>query len=300
MKVRTTKHMKKLIRNLDLDIDTEKKADEAILNELLEAQEKSNKQLSDGDRPNVLRILLWSKAGYLAASFLVIASFVISYVLYGKNTDLRDELELARQNIFPTLTNDLVTINFYLKEHQDTIARQAALNSAASQSVEMQINQDDILYYELFGNQSEFMNPGMIIRGSSSQQEIDSSETPSISNGHTLTLSEARDTTDFDLVAPLWLRFSHRLDQIRKIEDHDTIQLLYTNGIKSISLFEQPLDGQQVLSHQDFREYAVYNNQGEGRGTILAWRDDSLSYVLIGNIEISQLMDMAQSISAGK
>ena len=65
MKVRTTKHMKKLIRNLDLDIDTEKKVDEAILNELLEAQEKSNKQLSDVDNTNVLRILLWSKTSYL-------------------------------------------------------------------------------------------------------------------------------------------------------------------------------------------------------------------------------------------
>jgi len=102
MKGRTTKHTKKLIRNLDLDIETEKKADEAILNELLEAQEKSNKPLFDGDRPNVLKILLWSKAGYLAASFLVIVSFVISFVLYGKVVDLRNELNLARQDSVTT------------------------------------------------------------------------------------------------------------------------------------------------------------------------------------------------------
>ena len=298
--MRTTKHMKKLIRNLDLDIDTEKKADEAILNELLEAQEKSNKQLSDVDNTNVLRILLWSKTSYLAASFLVIASFVISYVLYGKNTDLRDELELARQNIFPTLTNDLVTINFYLKEHQDTIARQASLDSAVSQPIQMQINQDDLMYYEFFDDQFEFLNPGMIIRGPSYQQGIESNESPTISNGYTMTISEAREIVDFDLVSPHMLHPGFRLNKIRKIDDRDALHLLYTNNIQTVSLFEQHLEGERGLSHQDFREYAVYNNQGEGRGTILAWRDDTLSYVLIGNLEISQLMNIAQSISAGK
>jgi len=65
-------------------------------------------------------------------------------------------------------------------------------------------------------------------------------------------------------------------------------------------LFEQPLDGQSRLSHQDFREYAVYQNKEQAGGTILAFRDDALSYVLIGNIEMSQLMDMARAISAGK
>jgi hypothetical protein len=65
-------------------------------------------------------------------------------------------------------------------------------------------------------------------------------------------------------------------------------------------LFEQPLDGELGLSPQDFREYALYRNKRQTGGTILAWRDDALSYVLIGNIEMSQLMDMAQSISAGK
>ena len=71
-------------------------------------------------------------------------------------------------------------------------------------------------------------------------------------------------------------------------------------GINSISLFEQPLDGQHALEPKDFREYAVYQNKGQAGGTILAWRDDVLSFVLIGNIEMSQLMDMARSISAGK
>jgi hypothetical protein len=125
------------------------------------------------------------------------------------------------------------------------------------------------------------------------------SETPAISNGHSLTLPEARETIDFDFVAPARLHPGYSLDQIRRIENRDALQMLYTNGINSISLFEQPLDGQSSLEPQDFREYAVFQNKGQN-GTILAWMDGSLSYVLIGNVEMSQLMNMAQSISAGK
>ncbi len=92
----------------------------------------------------------------------------------------------------------------------------------------------------------------------------------------------------------------YSLDQIRRIEGRDALQLLYTDGINSVSLFEQSLDGPRGLSRQDFREYAVYRNIEQAGGTILAWKDDALSYVLIGNAEMSQLMNMAQSISVGK
>jgi hypothetical protein len=115
-----------------------------------------------------------------------------------------------------------------------------------------------------------------------------------------MTLFEARKTADFELRAPLWLDPGYTLDQIRRIEGRDAMQLLYTDGINSVSLFEQSLDGQRGLSRQDFREYAVYRDKEQAGGTILAWRDDVRSYVLIGNIEMSQLMNMAQSISAGK
>ncbi len=119
-----------------------------------------------------------------------------------------------------------------------------------------------------------------------------------ISNGHTLSLSEARDPAGFELRAPLWLDPGFELDQIKRIDGRNALQLLYTDGINSVSLFEQSLDGQGGLSRQDFREYAVYRKVEQAGGTILAWKDDTLAYVLIGNTEMSQLMNMAQSISA--
>jgi len=200
----------------------------------------------------------------------------------------------------PQIHDDSATINFYLKEHRDVVARHVSFNPATPQPAQMRVSQQDILYYEFLDDGPEYMHPGIIVRGPSSQREISSPEAPVISNGHTLTLSEARQAAGFDLVSPSWLRPGYTLDQIRRIEGRDALQLLYTDGINSVSLFEQPLNGQRGLSRQDFREYAVYRNTEQAGGTILAWRDDVRSYVLIGNTEMSQLMNMAQSISAGK
>jgi len=268
--------------------------------DIFEAQEESKKTTSDIFEPSIWRIILSSKAGYLAAACLIISSLAACFVLTGKVTDLRNELEQARRDIALAPTDDTTTINLYLKEHRDVVARHVSLNLATPQPVQMRLSQHDIMYYEFLDDGPEFMRPGIIVRGPSSQRQISLPEAPAISNGHTLSLSEARETADFDLVALPRLHPGYSLDQIRRIEGRDALQLLYTDGINSVSLFEQPLDGQRVLSRQDFREYAVYRNKGQVAGTILAWRDDALSYVLIGDAEMSQLMDMAQSISAGK
>ena len=246
-------------------------------------------------------------AGSLAAAFLVVSSLVACFILSRKVADMRNELEQARhdvavtqQNIAPAQTDDTATINFYLEEHRDLVARHASVSPAAPQPVQIRVSRDDILYYEFLDDGPEYMSPGIIVRGPSSQRQINSSEAPAISNGHTLTLSEARKAANFNLVSPSWLRPCYRLDQIRRIEGRDALQLLYTNGINSLSLFEQPLDGQRKLEPRDFREYAVYRSEGQTGGTILTWRDNSLSYVLIGNTELSQLMDLAQSVNSAK
>ena len=270
------------------------------LSDTLEAQQISRNRPPNAYKPNIWRLILWSKAGYLAAAFLIISSWAVSFVLSRRVTDLKNELEQARSEIALAAADDSATINLYLREHQDVVARHVSLSPATPQPARMRVSRHDIFYYEFLDDGPEFTRPGMIIRGPLNRRQVSSPEAPAISNGHTLTLSEAHQAVDFDLVSPSWLYPGYTLDQIRRIEGRDALQMLYIDGINSVSLFEHPLDVRRGLEPQDFREYAVYRNQGQTGGTILAWRDNALSYVLVGNIEMSQLMDMAQSISAGR
>jgi len=199
----------------------------------------------------------------------------------------------------PQLRDESASLNFYLREHRD-VAAQLASFEPSTPAARVDVPRNDILYYEFMDEPYEFAHPGIIVRGPSSKHQTSYSEAPTITNGHTLTLSEARKAADFELVSPPRLHPGYMLDQIRRIEGRDTLHLLYTNGINTISLFEQPLDGQRGLVPQDFREYALYSNKGQSGGTILAWRDEAVSYVLVGNVEMSQLMDMAQAINAAK
>jgi len=295
--MKSAKNLEQSIKKLT--VESSDRIHDRILDKLLRKLDQSKRQTVAG-RTNVWIMILKSNAGKIAAAFLIISSWAAFFVTSGKVKDLRNELEQSRRDVALAPADDSATINFYLEEHRDLVARHASASPAAPQPVQMRVSPHDILYYESFDDEPEYMSPGIIVRGPSSQNQIGSPEAPVISNGHTLTLSEARKTADFELHAPARLFPGYSLDQIRRIEGRDALQLLYTDGINSVSLFEQPLDGQRGLSRQDFREYAVYRNKKQTAGTILAWRDDALSYVLIGNIEMSQLMDMAQSISAGK
>jgi hypothetical protein len=294
--MRPSEDIKDLFKESKASLSTEKNT--KILNTALSAYKATQNEKSARYETNIWRLILGSKAACLAITLLIISSLTACFVLSKKVTELKDEM--AKRDIPVAQTDNSAMINFYLKEHQDIVAQKASLSSTTPQPLQMQVSQHEIMYYEIFDEQPDYMRPGIIVRGPSSQYQISLPESPTISNGRTLTLSEARQTAGFDLVLPSWLHPCYRLDQIRKIEGRDAMQLLYTNGIDSVSLFEQPLDGKRGLEPKDFREYIVFQNKGQGGGTILAWRDDALSYVLIGKTEISQLMDMAQLINVSK
>lgn len=198
----------------------------------------------------------------------------------------------------PKTPADSTTINFYLKEHQGVIAQTISAKLSSQEPERMYVRRDDIMYYEFFDHRTEFRRPGIIVRGPTSQQKIASPAVPAISNGRNLTLSQAQSVVNFNVIAPSRFHPGYILDKIRKIENRNSLHLLYTDGINTLSLFEQPLEGESGLGAQDFREYAVYQRPDQAGGTILAWSDGALFYVIIGKTEMSKLMEMAQSISA--
>jgi hypothetical protein len=215
------------------------------------------------------------------AAVIMITLLVIYWILYP----------------LPEPVDDSTVINLYLKEHQSVVAQTVSADLSTSPAARIRVNRDDLFYYEFYNQRPGYTRPGIVMRRPGSQQKIISLDEPAIENGQILTLSQAQKSVTFDLTPPSRLHPGYILDKIRKIEGRNSLQLIYTNGIKTLSLFEQPIEGDQRLAARDFREYAVYQSQGQSGGTILAWSDNKLSYVLIGNTEMSRLMDMAQSIS---
>jgi hypothetical protein len=163
------------------------------------------------------------------------------------------------------------------------------------------------LYYEFIEDFPRSARPGIILRGPTSQREISPHKTPVISKGKTLTLAQAKGAVGFNPVTPPRLHPGYILDSIKKIDDYNSLHLIYTNGIDTLSLFEQSLNGERGLVARDFREYAIYRSidpaaglEGKSRATILAWSNGSVSFVLVAKMNMSQLTDMAQFISAEK
>jgi hypothetical protein len=199
------------------------------------------------------------------------------------------------------------TINLYFTEHQGAALRTVSGKPTPQTKARISLHPEDFLYYEHIDGFPRYIRPGVILRGTSrSQRELPIPEPSSIHKGEVLDLPQARKAVDFDPVAPVRMFPGYILDSIRKVEDFNSLHLIYTNGVKTLSLFEQPLTGEQRLAAQDFREYAVYRSHDPAAGkavapnkaTILAWRNGSVSFVLIGNEDMSRLMDIAQAVSA--
>jgi hypothetical protein len=207
----------------------------------------------------------------------------------------------------PATGDDMATINLYLTEHQGAILKTVSEELAPQTRTRISVPPEDLLYYEHIDGFPRYTRPGIIFRGpAKTPRRILAPEVPSISKGKILDLPQAQNAVDFEPIAPVRLHPGYILDSIRKIEGYNTLHLIYTNGINTLSLFEQSLDGKRGLGAQDFREYAVYRNIEtdefpgitSDKGTILAWRNGSVSFVMIGKEDMSRLMDLAQAVSA--
>jgi hypothetical protein len=206
----------------------------------------------------------------------------------------------------PVTGSDSDTISLYLTEHQGAVHRTVSEEPASEIETRISVPREAFYYYEHIDGFPRYSRPGVILKGHpKSQIEIPMPEIPSISKGEILDLPQAQKAVDFEPVAPVRLHPGYILDSIRKIEDYHSLHLIYTNGINTLSLFEQSLDGEKGLAAQDFREYAVYrsNQTAQDKRTepdkafILAWRNGSVSFILIGNEDITRLMEIAQAVS---
>lgn len=201
--------------------------------------------------------------------------------------------------------DELATINLYISEHREAVMQAASGESFPRQGARVTLNREDVVYYEFIDDYHRISRPGLVLRGTPSGRDTEAAGRElGISKAKTLTLPQARKAVSFDPVALSRVHPGYILDSITKVDGHDSLHLLYTNGIDTFSVFEQPLGGEEGLAARDFREYAIYRSSAPAESigsqagtTILAWKNSHVSFVLIGREDMSRLMAVAQAFS---
>jgi hypothetical protein len=206
----------------------------------------------------------------------------------------------------PTLKSleDAAVINLYIEQHLGAIDQIESSQHSSQPVGQKLMSRRDVLYYEFIDDYSKFRGPGLIFRGPQSSQENDLSTDPAISKGQTLSLAQAQRAADFELVSPEQLHTRFELQSIRKIEGFNCLQMIYSDGLGTLSMFQQPSNSEDGLVAKDFREYAVFRSEelgdsrkGKSKATILAWNSRNVFFVLIGQEDMSEMMAIAQSVS---
>jgi hypothetical protein len=248
-----------------------------------------------------LPTLRWPSSKWLYASITVvcfIASLTLGlYILLSREGSIspgtvRDYRSYGQGDIW---------VSFYISEHERTL-KQVSLQKAPSPRgapIRVPLRRENILYYDEISGESEELKgrSGLILKSRSGWKgETEGESHKEFLSGEALTLEEARRSVSFDIVAPSIIGGEYRLRMIRKARDKECVQLVYSNGLSVISLFEQPLGAREKLGRRDFREYILRLAKNKGRMAVLGWVTEHLSFNLIGEMALSELMRMAEEI----
>ena len=166
----------------------------------------------------------------------------------------------------------------------------------------IELGYEDVLYYDAVRG-SEFLGErGVFLRAPRHRSFPVRGEpfiAPHIANGHKLDLQKAQEAVGFKIVVPQTLYPGYFLESIRKIEKRECLQLIYTNGISTISLFEQAVGSKEKFQSGDFREYVMYSQKGGEPVNIIGWNSAEVSFTLIGEEDFSHLMGIIRAIQEG-
>lgn len=79
-----------------------------------------------------------------------------------------------------------------------------------------------------------------------------------------------------------------------------TLHLLYSDGIRTVSLFQNARGAAVDMSRYSPRDIAVQNHQGryveQGPITLLAWEESGLHFALVGELSRTELVKIAASV----
>ncbi len=108
--MKPAENIEKLIKNLDLDIDTNAETEQKILSELIEAHEKSQKMKSVLVRPNIRRTIMNNRITKFAVAAVVLAAVVLSITIFDNTAQ---EAYAIEQSIKASHTVETLHIRLY-------------------------------------------------------------------------------------------------------------------------------------------------------------------------------------------
>lgn len=185
-----------------------------------------------------------------------------------------------------------IQVGFYVLEHERTSLQLASMRSASHR--QMFLMRDDLLYYDTVGG--ERPESGLIMRGRPDCYEDGGLETKDISDVDTISLAEAKKLVSFNIVAPSLIASNCTLTGIRKVKGRECVQLLYSNGSDTFSLFQQSTESRERLNRWDFREYTVDLGKDGERSAVLGWYTDEIVFNLVGKADLSRMTGIADEI----
>ena len=219
---------------------------------------------------------------------------------------LPDETPLeTRQRSIPYQEPGGVQIGFYIAEHESALKQASFQRASISPGAPFWIplRRENLLYYDTISGGSEEAqgSSGLILKskngwGKETSGEEKTESRAGISDGEVLRLAEAREAVSFDIVAPATLCEAYRLISVRKIPDKEYVQLVYSSGRNTISLFEQPITGGERLNREDFREYILRLTKNNERIAVLGWHTEQAVFNLVGEMSLPDLMKVADEI----
>jgi len=262
--------------------------------------------------------------------FVVCVSLLVIHTLRTKlgrqNVSLSSVEQVAKEEAMLELPKhnegNGIQVKFYLLEHERSSLQLASIqNASLSHQPQQQfsLRRDDLFYYDMVGGvRSE---SGLIMKGRSDWHESSnhgaddriqgkSLQPEDVSDKDTISLEEAQRLVSFDIIAPSLIDSNYTLIGVRKIKDRECIQVLYSNGADVFSLFQQPIGVRERLDRWDFREYIVasgsrsnrakpegrrYGKNGE-RTAVLGWYTGEFVFNLVGEVETSRMMGIADEI----
>lgn len=228
----------------------------------------------------------------------VLVAFIFIAVLVTGITNIHYHSSETVKDI--NINSEKVAINLYLKEHENAIMQVS--QSKMPSGTGFELGYEDVFYYDTVRRGLDRERPGdtgvflRYPRRPSYLPQKESSPMKDISNGHNLSLQKAQEAVSFKIIAPQFLHPGYFLENIRKVEKRECLQFIYSNGINTLSLFQQPLISEERLQFGDFSEYIMYSKKGEANLNIIGWNSREVSFSLIGAESFPELMDIVNRI----